>query len=159
MTSSRALSWTRSAWEADWKPTATENQGCGQAVVTAKPKKKGVVTLSDFLGDSDEDDDPVIPLATDTTTSSDATVPEEYDLTKYLRLPVESADCDVWWKYNRKHFPHLAKMAREFLATPASTAGVERIFSACGHMHSDLRKSTSEQTLQHSLMAAINTLP
>ena len=90
-----------------------------------------------------------------------ATVPEEDELTKYLRLPVEGADCDVlkWWKDNRKDFPHLAKMAREFLATPASTAGVERIFSACGQMHSDLRKSTSEQTLQHSLMAAINTLP
>ncbi|KAK3249773.1 hypothetical protein CYMTET_40814 [Cymbomonas tetramitiformis] len=45
--------------------------------------------------DSDEEDDPVVPLATDTTTSSDATVPEEDELTKYLRLPVEGADCDV----------------------------------------------------------------
>ena len=41
-------------------------------------------------------------------------------------------------------------------ATPASLAGVERIFSAAGKMHSDLRKSMKDSSLQHSIIAAYN---
>ncbi|KAK3236766.1 hypothetical protein CYMTET_53112 [Cymbomonas tetramitiformis] len=52
--------------------------------------------------------------------------------------------------------PYLSKMVRQFLAAPASTAGVERAFTACGHMHSDLRKSLKEGAIEHSLMAAMN---
>ena len=40
---------------------------------------------------------------------------------------------------------------------PASTAGVERVFSAAGKMHSDLRKSMQDSTLEHSLFAAFNS--
>ena len=36
-------------------------------------------------------------------------------------------------------------------------AVVERVFSAAGRMHSDLRKSMKNSTLEHSLMAAFNT--
>ncbi|KAK3256389.1 hypothetical protein CYMTET_34476 [Cymbomonas tetramitiformis] len=38
----------------------------------------------------------------------------------------------------------------------ASTAVVERAFSEVTGMHSDLRKSLKEGTIQHSLMAAMN---
>ena len=37
------------------------------------------------------------------------------------------------------------------VAAPASSAGVERVFSAAGKMHSDLRKSMSDDSLKHSL--------
>ena len=40
---------------------------------------------------------------------------------------------------------------------PASTAGVERVLSAAGKMHSDLRKSMQDSTLEHSLFAAFNS--
>ncbi|KAK3287423.1 hypothetical protein CYMTET_5058 [Cymbomonas tetramitiformis] len=43
-----------------------------------------------------------------------------------------------------------------FSRVAANTAGVERDFSACGAMHSDLRKSLSEGTIEHAMMAAIN---
>ena len=39
-----------------------------------------------------------------------------------------------------------------------STAGVERVFSAAGRMHNDLRKSMKDSTLEHSLFARFNTL-
>ena len=39
----------------------------------------------------------------------------------------------------------------------ASSAGVERVFSAAGKMHDDLRKSAKDDTLEHSLFAAFNT--
>ena len=39
----------------------------------------------------------------------------------------------------------------------ASSAGVERVFSAAGKMHDDLRKSAKDDTLEHSLIAAFTT--
>ena len=51
----------------------------------------------------------------------------------------------------------LAKMAKQYLAAPASSAGVERVFSSAGKMHADLRKSMSDDSLKHSLFAAFNT--
>ena len=44
-----------------------------------------------------------------------------------------------------------------YLAAPASSAGVERVFSAAGKMHNDLRKSMKDQSLKHSLFASFNT--
>ena len=49
-------------------------------------------------------------------------------------------------------------MAKQYLAAPASTAGVERVFSAAGRMHNDLRKSMKDSILEHSLFARFNTL-
>ena len=62
-----------------------------------------------------------------------------------------------WWKVKEATWPALSKMAKQYLAAPASSAGVERVFSAAGKMHSDLRKSMSDDSLKHSLFAAFNT--
>ena len=51
----------------------------------------------------------------------------------------------------------LAKMVKQYFAAPASSAGVERVFSAAGKMHTDLKKSAKYTTLEHSLFAAFNT--
>ena len=48
-------------------------------------------------------------------------------------------------------------MVEQYFAAPASSAGVERVFSAAGKMHSDLQKSAKDATLEHSLFAAFNT--
>lgn len=42
------------------------------------------------------------------------------------------------------------------VAAPFSLGGVERVFSAAGKMHDDLRKSEKDSTLEHSLFAAFN---
>ena len=47
-------------------------------------------------------------------------------------------------------------MVKQYFAAPASSAGVERVFSAAGKMHGDLQKS-KDSTLEHSLFAAFNT--
>ena len=54
------------------------------------------------------------------------------------------------------NLPRLAKMVKQYFAAPASSAGVERFFSATGKMHTDLKKSAKHTTLEHSL-AAFNT--
>ena len=55
-------------------------------------------------------------------------------------------------------FPAIAvsKMARQFLGRPASSAGVERMFSKAGKLHDDAKKSQSDDTLQFALFAAAN---
>ena len=62
-----------------------------------------------------------------------------------------------WWKEKSAKWPALCKMVRQYLAAPASSAGVERVFSAAGKMHGDLQKSLKDSTLEHSLFAAWNT--
>ena len=62
-----------------------------------------------------------------------------------------------YWKMKETKWPQLAKMVKQYLAAPASSAGVERVFSAAGKMHDDLRKSEKDSTLEHSLFAAFNT--
>ena len=56
-----------------------------------------------------------------------------------------------WWKTHQSMLPYLSRMARHFLALPASSARVERLFSRCGETHGDKRKRLKEETLQ-SLM-------
>ena len=45
----------------------------------------------------------------------------------------------------------------EFLGRPATSAGVERMFSKAGKLHEDMKKGQEDDTLEHSLFAAANT--
>ena len=44
-------------------------------------------------------------------------------------------DVLAWWKAKETKWPALAKMVKQYFAAPASSAGVERVFSAAGKMH------------------------
>ena len=63
----------------------------------------------------------------------------------------------VWWKVKEKKCPNLAKMVKQYFAAPATSAGVEHLFSAAGKMHGDTQKNKKAETLEHSLFAAFNT--
>ncbi|KAK3256533.1 hypothetical protein CYMTET_34338 [Cymbomonas tetramitiformis] len=128
------------------------------ALVPAQKKSKGhdgrpIVTAAAFLADSDDEEDATAHI------QAGVVMEKEDGLQAYLRIPRVAADVDLlaWWKVQSGKLPHLAKMASQFLAPPASTSGVERAFSAVGHMHGDLRKCTGESTIEHSLMAGMNT--
>ncbi len=56
-----------------------------------------------------------------------------------------------WWRARQFEFPHLAKMARQLLAIPASSASPELLFHTDGRKHDDLKKCTDEDTLSHML--------
>ena len=79
----------------------------------------------------------------------------------HVQADPETPDIEVdvlaWWKAKESKWPALAKMVKQYFAAPASSAGVERVFSAAGKMHGDLQKSAKDTTLQHSLFAAFNT--
>ena len=60
------------------------------------------------------------------------------ELEQYLAESEESARARRarrWWKAKETKWPALAKMVKQYFAAPASSAGVERVFSAAGKMH------------------------
>lgn len=85
---------------------------------------------------------------------------ERDELEEYLAEPEED-DLDMkvlkWWQAREGRWPNLAKMVKQYFASPASSAGVERVFSAAGKTHSDLKKSSQDATLEASLFAMQNT--
>ncbi|KAK3245423.1 hypothetical protein CYMTET_45004 [Cymbomonas tetramitiformis] len=152
----KAQGWARSCWQNDWRPIAQNGavqDPASMSKVSAPQKstpakKHARTTVASFL-DNDSEDEISEPIVAEKA---------EDEFEKYMSLPVAKKHTDplVWWKAAARDLPHMAKMARQFLAAPASTAGVERAFSACGQMHSDLRKCLKEGTIEHALMAAMN---
>ena len=47
-------------------------------------------------------------------------------------------------------------MARQWLGSPGTSAGVERLFSKAGKMHHGLKGSMEDGSLEHSLIACAN---
>ena len=103
---------------------------------------------------------PIAPaIAQRAPTAEDAAMD---DLEKYLALPVkDNLDLDVlsWWKARdhdkaadpasgrRAEVPDLAKMAARYLGRPASSAGVERMFSKAGKLQDAMKKGQVDDTL------------
>ena len=79
----------------------------------------------------------------------------------YSLLPETCQIISQWWKKKEHKWSEKAKKVKQYFcdnfAAPASTGGVERVFSAAGKMHGDLQKSAKDSTLEHSLFAAFNT--
>jgi hypothetical protein len=40
----------------------------------------------------------------------------------------------MWWKLHAVHFPYLSRLARRYLAMPATSDSVERLFSVAGQV-------------------------
>ena len=55
-----------------------------------------------------------------------------------------------------RRFPNLARMARQYLGCPASSATVERLFSVVGIAFSDKRKSAKASTLEAIAFTKLN---
>ncbi|CAG8491509.1 3797_t:CDS:2 [Ambispora gerdemannii] len=54
----------------------------------------------------------------------------------------------AWWKAHQTQFPHLAHMARDYLAIPASSVASERAFSAGGNTITNKRSSLVPKTVR-----------
>ena len=67
-----------------------------------------------------------------------------------------SKDILDFWRMHEKEYPCLAKMARQYLGCPASSASVERIFSVAGQFFDDLRRQLDDKKLEELMWAAIN---
>jgi len=86
------------------------------------------------------------------------------EVERYLRLPEiplqtpfgQDQDILHWWKSHTSEFLNLSKMARQFLAAPASSTSDERLFFVAGKIHDDLKKRTTEETLEDMLTVLKN---
>ncbi len=52
-------------------------------------------------------------------------------------------------------FPTIARMARDYLAIPATSVSVERVFSKSRHICSSLRSSLKEETIKMALLTKV----
>jgi hypothetical protein len=78
---------------------------------------------------------------------------------RVLSLLGRTVDVLAWWKAKDcpGGLPVLARMARQHLGRPASSAGVERMFSKAGKLYDDAKKRQDQETLEAALFAAANT--
>jgi len=58
-----------------------------------------------------------------------------------------------WWKVHAEDFPTVSRMARDFLAIPATSVSVERLFSRSRHVCRDTRSSFKAQTITEIMCA------
>ncbi|KAF4612503.1 hypothetical protein D9613_012755 [Agrocybe pediades] len=93
------------------------------------------------------------------TIQADAQTPEEKfedELRRYLRFEGglgDKKDPLGWWKIHAPSFPTVARMARDFLAIPATSVAVERTFSKSRHICADLRMSLKAETAREALLS------
>ena len=88
----------------------------------------------------------------------------EDELTEYLaaeqikvkRSDPESIVVDDWWRANRAKFPNVEVMARQYLGVPASSASVERLFSAVGIAYAAKRQRAHANAIADLMFAKAN---
>ena len=78
-----------------------------------------------------------------------ASVEGEGQLQAYIQVQQVPNDTDplMWWKQHQQEFPDLARMARQYLAVPATSASPERFFSRVGLVQTDLRGRLLDTTM------------
>lgn len=59
-------------------------------------------------------------------------------------IPVDGDPLE-WWRKNECNYPHIARMARRYLAVPATSVPSERVFSAAGDIVSAKRSTLSPE--------------
>ncbi|EEB97734.1 hypothetical protein MPER_02884, partial [Moniliophthora perniciosa FA553] len=80
----------------------------------------------------------------------------EDEISRYLGW--EHATCDIqkpllWWKEHADNFPILACMARDFLAIPATSVSVERVYSQSRHICQDLWSALKAETVSEAMLS------
>ena len=103
-----------SALECSCSSTGTSDEPSPPPVKKKKPN-----VLDRLLGEVDRDDE-------------NTSVSEEVTLFMQERPIKRKEDPLSWWRGNARHFPHLAILARRYLAIPATSTASERVFSVAG---------------------------
>nr|XP_023696970.1 zinc finger BED domain-containing protein 1-like [Paramormyrops kingsleyae] len=83
-----------------------------------------------------------------------------HDVIVYLNQPCLAEDVDplAYWKGNQTSFPELAQLACQYLAIPASSAPVERIFSAAGSIFRPGHCNINDKTFEDLLLIKCNNI-
>jgi hypothetical protein len=75
------------------------------------------------------------------------------EVERYLMIPplISTSHVLEWWKHHSEEYPCLARIARDYLAIPATSAPAERAFSGGANLVSKKRGSLDEDTIQACL--------
>lgn len=105
------------------------------------------------------------PASTDTGTSNDSMFnlldeaietqrPERNELKDYLEEFLSNSNVEVldYWRDNGHRFPIISEMARKYLGIPATSAGIERVFSITGAIARSRRANISVKHLCNVLL-------
>jgi len=78
---------------------------------------------------------------------------ERDELGEYLSAPLVTSSTDTlqWWKANAGAYPCLAEMARDYLAIPATSVPVERVFSGGTDLDQPKRESLDKETIRRCM--------
>ena len=85
---------------------------------------------------------------------------EEHQLNDYMKIKANSEDRRLdpfdYWVKRKEQFPSLSTVACDILATPASTAPVERIFSSGGEVTRGKRNRLTDKNLEREIFLRRN---
>lgn len=71
-------------------------------------------------------------------------------------INASSFDLLSWWRVNSNRFPFLARVARRFLAVPATSAPAERVWSTAGNLVDDSRARLRDDNIEALVMCHQN---
>ena len=135
-------------------PASAEGDGAGSGTEPcARPAmytKKRKVSAADIMG--------ARTMPNNSTLNHDKRARTEMDryLSDVAALDHRQCVLDWWCDIGQHDYPNLALMARQYLAIPATSASVERLFSKCGRAYNSLAMSQLEETLESRMFAGIN---
>lgn len=122
------------------KPTAT----------TSEPLKKKHKTIEEQFVDPED-----IYDGTFGSTSS-STTPKFDELEMYLKMTIDDkfkiSNPLPFWQCHQENLSNLAKLARRLYSIPATSAGVERQFSAAGIVINERRCSLNPETVEEVML-------
>ncbi|EJD50444.1 hATC-domain-containing protein [Auricularia subglabra TFB-10046 SS5] len=91
----------------------------------------------------------------DTTIDDSSEEPLSNEIDRYFggfgKALAQPSNALLWWKNYEKDLPILARMARDYLAIPASSTSVERLFSESGYLVTKQRSSLPAATIRECM--------
>jgi hAT family C-terminal dimerisation region len=74
----------------------------------------------------------------------------EDEFERYLSAPTASPNTNAleWWRQHVGDYPYLARVARDYLAIPATSVPAERVFSVEADLITKKRGSLHDDTIQ-----------
>jgi hypothetical protein len=112
--------------------------------------KKKHKTIEEQFIDPDDSCDEIF------SSSSSSTSQRFDELEKYLKMIIDDKfkkpDPLPFWQYHEDKLPYLAKLARRLYSVPATSAGVERQFSAAGLLVNERRSSLNPDTVENVML-------
>ena len=108
-------------------------------------KRDYAVDLAGLLGREDEEEEDEEEQV--------ASAKDEWALYLDEAQIAPTADVLKWWWQNKKKYPRLYMMARQVLAVPACSSGVERLFSKLARNYDDSQKNRTLDNMCDLLFA------